>query len=263
MPGIGKEIPAVYVFTVLVLLTGIVAWLYDLVIFPFTKPVLKYTVTEVNYLGAELVEVRMKPQGKKLVYEPGQFAFFSFQGYHAGEEHPFFICGEPGDDVLRIAFDERGEFSTSLYDDVVVGTEVSVNGPYGQFVQSRCKSKNQLWIAESSGILPFLAMSKNLKDCKVKLVWTLNEISRAVCTSELQEVAGKNSNFEFELWSVAENGALNIDELNNSDELNVRINSDYILMACCSIRTRKTLVSQLLKKKTLPNHILYERFMFK
>ena len=155
----------VYVMAFIVL--GILSYAYRTLLGRLTIKKYEYVVTEVITQPANTVEIRMSPKdGKRgMNYLPGQFLFISFTSdVVGGEKHPYSIASSPRNDYLSIVVKALGDYTTELQN-LSVGAEANVEGPYGAFVYSktfRPNNKKQIWIAGGSGLAPFLGMVRDL-----------------------------------------------------------------------------------------------------
>lgn len=122
----------------------------------------RYVVDAVRHLDAETVDIGMVPEGRELVYHPGQFVYATFhQRGIRSESHPFTIASAPSGDSLRITIKRLGDFTGSL-SDLEPGCEVQLEGPFGSFCLRRDLPQPQTWIAGGIGITPFLSWARSL-----------------------------------------------------------------------------------------------------
>ncbi|MQA99468.1 MAG: hypothetical protein GEU78_04125 [Actinobacteria bacterium] len=150
---------------------------------------LRYRVVKVNRLDEFVTEVVMQPLGERLRYEPGQFAFVTFESKGIHEEfrpmeietqpktatvtlrtgavtnqaHPFSITSAPGSPHLSVAVKALGDFTNALRA-LEVGALVHVEGPYGAFSYRNIDNPKQIWIAGGIGVTPFLSMARSLTE---------------------------------------------------------------------------------------------------
>lgn len=176
----------------------------------FINKKLKYKVININNLNQDIIEIEMEPLEKKMVFNSGQFAFFSFLSNGvSSESHPFSISSENTDNNLKITVKNLGDY-TSVLNKLQKGDGVMIDGPYGDFSYKNVKSKNQIWVAGGIGITPFYCMAQNLdKEYNVDFYYSVKEDSEAVYTKELQDISAQNPNFKFNLWSAKEKGYIN------------------------------------------------------
>lgn len=163
--------------------------------FGFFEKKLKYRVLAIKDLAANVIEIMLAPQDKKLKYKAGQYIFLSFKNEKIeSEEHPFSLASAPTDVNLRLVIKTIGDYVQKLKD-LPVGSLATVRGPRGKFSFFNFKKKNQVWVAGGVGVTPFLSMSKILSahtDYKIILFYCANTESDLVLIDELKAVANEN-----------------------------------------------------------------------
>ncbi len=117
---------------------------------------LKYTIVAAEHDGS-LTRIELKPQGKKLDFDAGQFAFLRIGAKGMKEPHPLSIASGPSKDNLEFYIRHLGDWSDRLPDTELVGQTVAVEGPYGAFEPVSPKHGKTVWIAGGVGLTPFLA----------------------------------------------------------------------------------------------------------
>ena len=174
----------------------------------------KYMIKSVSSLNGDIVEVEMEPKDEKMVFKPGQFAFFTFYDKEVGtESHPFSISSGNEEGSLKITVKNLGDY-TSLLKKLKTNDGVSIDGPYGSFSYKTVSSKNQIWIAGGIGITPFLSMAKSLdNDYSIDLYYSVKEDKEAVYLKTLEDISQKISNFKFNLWVAKDKGYINGDSV--------------------------------------------------
>ncbi|MFN2333959.1 MAG: ferric reductase-like transmembrane domain-containing protein, partial [Wenzhouxiangellaceae bacterium] len=183
-----------------VMAVGAVAWR-----FVFSRRIgrLRYTVQRVVTVANNLVELVLKPAGRRhLDYDAGQFVYLApfdrelAAGY--GEEHPYTLSSSPKEPVLRIAIKDLGDASRAIQA-IRPGSRVTIEGPYGQFFPDD-PPKKQLWIAGGIGITPFLGRARDLlktgSPVDIRLIYCVQDEARARFLDELYEIATELEGFE-------------------------------------------------------------------
>lgn len=121
---------------------------------------LDFIVVEKIPRTANIVEIRLRPRAERLRYWPGQYVEVGEHREHPGR--PYSIANAPREDGelnLHVARSPGGRVSNWLHDDVVIGQQLSVNGPYGTFVGDPNTNGPVLCIAGGSGLAPILALT--------------------------------------------------------------------------------------------------------
>src|SRR5690606_31586100 len=120
---------------------------------------LRYVVTDIERPANNIVELSLEPRGRALEYAPGQFVYLApydpalRAGY--GEEHPSTLSSSPAG-RRRVAIKDLGDASRAIQD-IARGSEVRIEGPYGDFFRGDADASDELWIAGGIGITPFLS----------------------------------------------------------------------------------------------------------
>lgn len=113
------------------------------------------------YAGVRALETEIElPQGWP-GHKPGQFAFATSSS--AEGAHPYTIASSWNDKVRRITFitKELGDHTRRLREQLHIGQEVKIEGPYGCFSFDNGPAR-QIWIGGGIGITPFIAAMKRL-----------------------------------------------------------------------------------------------------
>ncbi len=115
----------------------------------------RYRITSADVEGTT-TSIELEPAGRPIRYEPGQFAFVKVQAPGLREPHAFTIASAPTS-RLRFVIRELGDWTARLRERELVGTDVIVEGPYGEFEPFGDDGQATVWIAGGVGITPFLA----------------------------------------------------------------------------------------------------------
>lgn len=177
----------------------------------------RYIVRSVTQLNNDAVEVELSGVKEKVSFKSGQFIFVSFKTNGLREFHPFTIASGDNENNLKLIIKNFGDFTYKIKS-LKSGTEVLIDGPYGNFSYNNFENKDQIWIAGGIGITPFLSMSKVLdKDYSVHLYYSVKDKSEAVQLGELSDFTLKNKNFKFTLWSSNESGYITAEKIKELD----------------------------------------------
>ncbi|MFY0989849.1 ferric reductase-like transmembrane domain-containing protein [Halomonas sp. C05BenzN] len=164
-----------------------------------------YRVEAVETLARGVVELVLRPEGRALAHEAGQFVYLSpldeTLTAGRGEEHPYTIASGPDDDFLRIGIKDLGDASHALQA-VTPGSRVLIEGPYGEFYGRRFPERDQLWIGGGIGITPFVSGARDIvergqAEGRVHLFYLANRPDRAYYRDELDEIAERVEGFTF------------------------------------------------------------------
>ena len=140
---------------------GLIGAIYKTIVLPLW-PNPRYTVTGVERLNDDVMEVTMAPTGEPLEFVPGQFVFVTFHDDGLTQEaHPYTLCGPAEAPTVTITVKVLGDYTTRLYERLEPGVEATLEGPYGRF-DYREGGDRQIWIAGGVGVAPFLSWTRNL-----------------------------------------------------------------------------------------------------
>jgi predicted ferric reductase len=167
---------------------------------------LSHTVAAVARPANNIVELALEPQGPSLTYLPGQFVYLApydrslSAGY--GEEHPYTLSSSPAEPRLRVAIKNLGDASRAIQS-ISVGSEIRIEGPYGDFFPRAGSRGAELWIAGGIGITPFLARARHFATdagraegaADAHLVYCVQDEARAHFRDELEELAARVPGF--------------------------------------------------------------------
>lgn len=207
---------------------GITSWIYREVYYEhFSNKIYKYKVAEIHPKG-DITEIVMEStEDRKLSYDPGQFALFSFRNHKVIpiEFHPFSLSSSPTDDFIRVSAKGLGDYTDKLRR-AQSGDLVKVLGPHGGFTNIEDTGK-QLWIAGGIGVTPFLSMlryykSKGLSTDIVFFYGCKNE-SESVYLQEIQELITGSVNMKLIVHYSDKEGFVNAEYFKkNIEDLNER-----------------------------------------
>lgn len=159
-----------------------------------------YVVAQVRQLADEIIELRLSPLRRRLVFVPGQFVFAAFYDYAdyrgCAEYHPFTIASHPDETELRLIVKALGDCTLRMQD-VRPGVAARVQGPFGAFLERADPDRPQVWIAGGIGITPFLAKLRALPELgpPIHLYYAVGSASDAVCLPELECIAAGSGRF--------------------------------------------------------------------
>jgi len=123
---------------------------------------LPYRIVDAEHIG-NLTRIELLPKRKALQFEHGQFAFLRLGVKGLREPHPFSIASGPSRNNLTFWIRHLGDWSDRLPGAELVGAEVMVEGPYGEF-EPLVDGEPPVWIAGGVGITPFLAALDELTE---------------------------------------------------------------------------------------------------
>jgi predicted ferric reductase len=143
-----------------------------------------YTVSHVVRENHDITSLYL--EGPTVRHAPGQFMIVNLATEGLALAHPFTISSGPDDSYLRLSAKAVGDFTRRL-PQVSVGSNVSVDAPYGVFSYTRVPGESLVFIAGGIGITPFLSQLRHLRatgdQSKVRLIWG-NKTRADICFEE-------------------------------------------------------------------------------
>lgn len=172
-------------------IVGFAAFLYRSVFARYFMHRYGYEVCEVNHLSDSVIEVVLKPTTVSMTFEPGQFAYvsFDFPGIDP-EAHPYSFSNSNNGPYVRFTIKNLGDDTAQLRD-ITPGTKALIEGPYGNFSYQNTKNMNQIWIAGGIGITPFLSMARSFsgnKEYDIRFYYGTESFEEAVFLQEFIDI---------------------------------------------------------------------------
>ncbi len=243
---------------------GTACWLYKLFLYERLARRYAYRVESVEEKGGGILDLRLAPDGARMSYEPGEFAFLSVQGRAdvSPEQHPFSLASDPARRGLRFGVRQTGDYTKSL-SRLRPGDRVDVFGPYGEFTSYNFDSaRRQVWIAGGIGVTPFLSMlqhESHTEDGKrLTLVYSVKSRAQAVYAEELEALVAMEPAIDLVLHFSDDEGFLTGERL---VALTDQPETTLFLM-CGPGPMMKGLRRQLLGLGLKPHQIDFEEFDF-
>jgi predicted ferric reductase len=174
---------------------GLSAYAYIRLFYRFAGPQYDFVTTQVKEIGDSISEVYLRPLGRSLHYQPGQFVYISFDSDAVSEEpHPFSISSGPEEPELRLSIKQLGDWTQNVAA-IQKGELARVWGPYGHFSDALLKNPDlpAVFLAGGIGVTPFLSLlrSKALKDRpgKILMIYSVPRPASQAYRKELDELA--------------------------------------------------------------------------
>ncbi len=187
----------------------------------------------------DLYSITIKSLSGKFKYSPGQFLHFSLDEYDPSLGWPdsrcFSIQSSPQDELIRITFSVKGNYTNRMANELEVGKIVNLKLPYGDlFVQDNIK-ENTVFISGGTGITPFLSLFTDYAFADYKnptLYAGFRNSSLNIYHKELARARQINLNFNTYFVFQNEHGILNkqkvLDESNKNNSFFISGPQDMI-----------------------------------
>lgn len=242
---------------------GTASYIYREFIYETFGPSYDYIVEKVNTINA-ITEVYLKPVGKKMNFESGQFAFFSFKNSDkvTAEYHPYSMSSNPKGEQLRISAKVLGDH-TQMLKDLKPGIKTKVIGAYGRFNQKFVPQKQkEVWLAGGIGVTPFLSMLNNIDSKKeIVFIYACKNQDEAVYENEIKEKVKNNSNVKAFFHYSDLDKYLTAEKIKNM--VNFELNDDVNILICGPKAMMKSLKKQFKSIGINNKNIIFEDFALK
>ena len=209
-----QTVPGTYML--LFSLIGIIAFIYRQFFSRMFEPYRNYTVEQVHHLNATCVELQLKPKGKKIHFDAGQFVYLYFKGgRELREPHPFTVSSSPQEEMLRLTIKGSGDWTRYLVNNLEAGTEAAVHGGFGMF-NYKNGGKDQIWIAGGIGVTPFLSWirdSNGQLPVNVDFYYGVHSQQDALFLNEFQTVTQQHDNFDLNVQYALQDGNLSAEQI--------------------------------------------------
>ncbi len=249
--------PALKIYIIIISILGGLAYIYGLFIRPYFGGY-KYGIVKIE-LRDKITLLEMKPIGKKMKFNAGQFAFVQMDKSELGnEQHPFSILSSPEKENITFGIKSLGDYTSHL-ELLKIGTRVRLEGPYGGFFNLNSK-KDKIIVAGGIGITPFLSVLGSLRFSeKVDLYYCTGTKKEMVFLKELNKIAEKNKNIKIIEWNSDEKGRINFQGISKAG---VDIPKKDILL-CGPPAMMKSLAFEFKKNQIKEKDIYFENFNIK
>jgi predicted ferric reductase len=237
--------------------------IYRRFLYGILAPHYEYVLKEIIKTG-DVVTLRLAPQKKSIVFQPGQFAFLSFHSpVIPVEQHPFTISSASGDELLEFNIKLTGDY-TRLMAYLSPGDKATVFGPYGAFGDEYLKTtSDQIWVAGGIGITPFLPLVKTEAEKptgrKVYLYYCVKTSEEGIFDSEIRSQLLKNPDLFYSMNCSVEKGRIDAKYILGNYQGDVR---NVKIFLCGPRPMMEDLTKQFKLAGIEPEQIFYEDFAF-
>lgn len=238
---------------------GLLGGLYKTVLLPLW-PCPRYTVSGVEHLNDDVIEVELTPQGESIDFAPGQFVFVTFYSNDLTREaHPYTLCSPAGASTLRVTVKTLGDYTSRLCERLEPGVDASLEGPYGRF-DYRDGGRRQIWIAGGVGVAPFLSWARNMArngdaSYDVDFYYCVHDRSDAVYRDEFGVLSRQLPSLDIALVCSVEEGHLHARDVDDVDDADIFI--------CGPKRLTRDLHRQFRRRGVSAARIHFEDFEFR
>jgi ferredoxin-NADP reductase len=105
-------------------------------------------------------------------YLPGQFLHLALDEYDPSSNWPesrcFSMQSTPNDELLKITFSAKGNFTSRMAQELRVGKIIDVKLPFGELFQQEHNTENVVFVAGGTGVTPYLSFFTDEEFSKYK-----------------------------------------------------------------------------------------------
>jgi predicted ferric reductase len=192
---------------------GLGFYVYREVLARFFLSLHDYEVDAVREIGDGLVEVALRPIGRRVEFVPGQFALVYLEAKDGWHRHPFTISSAPQEDVVRVTVKALGDYTSRLQELIEPGMPAVIGGPHGRF-NHRKGTAQQAWIAGGVGVAPFLSWLRALDDVlPYRVDFFYSADGEAPFADEIRAIAESHDSLHVHLIDTSSEGRLTIERV--------------------------------------------------
>jgi predicted ferric reductase len=228
----------------------------------------EYAVKDIEVFE-QSAEIWLKPCGKVLRFDPGQYIFVKFlTPFFSKECHPFSIaCSEQPDGSIKLGIKNLGDYTNKIQE-LSIGTKSFLYGPYGNISQIlKQKPRDCVFIGGGVGITPFLGMWESIvsqkNSPKTTLIYSVKSQQDATFDNDIQKsiihakfIKTFSDSCQYVLHDVSKKGYLNADIVHS---LHPNIAQSYIFL-CGPKSMTDSLIAGFIELGVQKSQIILEEF---
>jgi predicted ferric reductase len=252
----------IHLYVRMISFTGMAIYIYKELLERFFKKSYAYVIDQVSQLTGTVIELSLAPRANKLRYRSGQFLFIRLPTEpDLREPHPFTISSAPTAEQINLTIKVSGDFTQRLYDNIRVGAEARLEGPYGLF-DYRAGAQEQVWIAGGIGLTPFLSWMRDFDaglTRKIDFYYSLRSPDEALHRDEILAAQEAHAQFRAHVLYTNRDGRLSLEKISESS--GSLAGKDFYL--CGPFPMIMAFKRQLLEQGVSNRQIHYEEFTFR
>ena len=218
---------------------GLAFYVYRELLARFFLSLHDYEVDAVREIDDGLVEVVLRPIGRRVQFVAGQFAMVYLEAKDGWHRHPFTISSAPQEDVLRVTVGALGDYTSRLQDLIEPGMPAVIGGPHGRF-NHRKGTDRQVWIAGGVGVAPFLSWFRALDGhLSHRVDFFYSADGEAPFANEIRAIADRHEPLHVHVIDTSVEGRLTVEHvLAVVDEIGVGCRSSCAARSRCCAASR-------------------------
>ena len=176
-------------------------------------------VSVVNYIDG-IYTVQFRSLEKQYKYNPGQFLHIAIDEYNPSMQWPdsrcFSMQSNPDDELLKITFSVKGDFTKRMSHLLTPGREVYLKLPYGDLFLKDYRDKNCVFIAGGTGITPFLSLFTHTSFSEFsnpRLYFGVRDVSHNLYQKDFARAVQINTNFSVTIIDEKKYGKLDVQKI--------------------------------------------------
>ncbi|MES1248378.1 MAG: ferredoxin reductase family protein [Actinomycetota bacterium] len=187
---------------------GLAFYAYRELLARWFAPLHDYQVETVRRIAPGLVEIALRPLGRRFEFVPGQFAMLYLEGKDGWHRHPFTISSGRDEELVRVTVKALGD-TTSRAHLVEPGMPAVLGGPHGRF-DFRRGTERQVWLAAGVGVTPFLSWLRSARsgDLPERVDFFYSAAGTPPFAAEIVELAADQAGLRVHLVDTERDGRL-------------------------------------------------------
>ncbi|MBS3059997.1 MAG: FAD-dependent oxidoreductase [DPANN group archaeon] len=160
-----------------------------------SKPrILKATLAKIEEDAPTVYKFTLKLPVNDFRFIPGQFVMLFFDD-EPNLKRSYSIASSPNvTDKIELIIGIEGKFTNKLKDQLVIGGEINVHGPFGKFNLLDDKTRPVVLLGAGTGITPLRSMAKFLLESgfpkQIYFFFSCKNKDMLLCKTEFQELRG-------------------------------------------------------------------------
>jgi len=181
-------------------------------------------VVKIQNSIAGVYTLELESTGKPFKYDAGQFLHLAIDEYDPSTQWPdsrcFSMQSAPGEDIIRITYAAKGQFTTRMQQELKTGNQVTLKLPYGDLFSQDHNKTNTVFIAGGTGITPYLSLFTDTSFASYTnpiLYAGFRDKTMNLYTSELETAKRINPGLVIHLVYQDKDGILDIEKILNEN----------------------------------------------